>query len=144
MAAVILTTLAGTVIQSQFNLAAIQGLGAELSIADWLWVTVQDLGAFSPVYFIIILATFLLAIPAAALAVRLIGSARQGLYMGGTALGLFVALQVIDHLVPMPTLIAATRSLPGMAFMLAAAAAGGWLFAAMTSATRLSQHRNAS
>lgn len=149
MAAVILTTLAGTVIQSQFNLAAIQSLGAGISLGDWLWVTVQDLGSFSPVLFIITLMTFIVAIPATAITIRLIGrerldSARKGLYMAGTALGLFVALQVIDHLVPMPTLIAATRDALGTVFMLAAAAAGGALFAAMTSASRLSQHRKPS
>lgn len=132
MAAVMLATLAGTLVQTQFNMVAIQALGAGIGPGTWLWVTVQDLAGFSPILFIITLLCFIVAIPASAVTARLTGLPRHWVYMAGTAVGLLVALRVIDHQVPMPTLIAASRGPFGTAAMMACAAAGGWLFAAMT------------
>ncbi|MDX1588702.1 MAG: hypothetical protein R3296_07165 [Oleiphilaceae bacterium] len=136
MAAVLLTTLTGTLVQTQFNLAAVQALGAGIGPGTWLWVTLQDLAGFSPVLFVITLMTFLVAIPASALFCRLTGLPRYLVYTVGTATGLVVAMRLVDHQVPMPTLIAASRGLFGTVALMACAAAGGWIFAAMTSDTR--------
>ena len=132
IAAVLLATITGSIVQTQFNLAAIHSLGAEIPMGLWLSTTLQDLIEFSPVLFIIIAVTFLVALPVGALMARILGALRTPLCVVSAAVGLGVAIHVINDLVPMPTLIAATRETPGLIAMLACAGAGGWLYAAMT------------
>jgi len=132
MAAVILATLLGTVIQTQANLLALQSVGAGVTPGQWLLTTGKDLAFFSPILFILTAIAFLAALPAAALVSRMVGQGRPLIFAVAAGVGLLVAFRVVDHLAPMPTLIAATRGIIGTLAMMAAAGAGGWLFARMT------------
>ncbi len=127
---VLVTALAGTVLQSQINLAAISALGAPVGVADRLAVTAADLLGFAPTLAGLALPALLVALPLAAWVARHTGaSARTALYALAGWGGLLVAFAAADAAAPMPTLIAATRSFGGALTVAAAGALGGWLFA---------------
>ncbi|WP_089659329.1 hypothetical protein [Franzmannia pantelleriensis] len=127
--AVLVTTLSGSLIQTQFNLAALTALGAEISLATRLTTTAQDLVGFAPLYASLVAVTLTVALPLAALSRRWLPLPAGLLYASAAALGLWLAFMVVDALAPMPTLIAATRSLTGTLCMLVGAALGGVLYA---------------
>ncbi|MEI2416419.1 hypothetical protein V8Z80_09560 [Orrella sp. JC864] len=130
LAAVAATAVAGTLVQTQINLAAIAALGAPVTLADRLRVSAADLLGFTPTLAALAFAALLLALPAAALLARRGGpGVRAPLYALAGWAGLMAAFGVADALAPMPTLIAATRSLPGALAVAASGALGGWLYA---------------
>jgi glucose/arabinose dehydrogenase len=124
----------GSLIQTQFNLQALEALGVEIGMGTRLETSVQDLGNFAPLYAILFGVSFLLSQGAASLVVRLAGNVgRLWLYPLAAAMGLWVTLVIVNTLAPMPTLIAATRGAGGLIAMLVAAAIAGWLFAMLVS-----------
>ncbi|PAU75081.1 hypothetical protein [Halomonas salipaludis] len=127
--ALLVTTLSGSLIQTQFNLAAIAALGAEISLTTRLTTSVHDLLGFAPLYAGLVAAVLAAALPLAALVRRWLALPAGLLYPLAAALGLWLALLVVDALAPMPTLIAATRSLSGTLAMLGGAALGGLVYA---------------
>lgn len=128
---VVFATLMGSITQTQFNLAALQSLGAEVSLTVRLQATGQDLLGFTPAYAAIMVVTLLLALPLAALVARLWPAWRLPLYFFAGGIGLLVAFQVADFVAPMPTLIAATRTALGSAAMMLSGAFGALLFATL-------------
>ncbi len=129
--AVAFATVLGSIIQTQINLAAIQSLGAPVSLSVRLNATVRDLLGFTPAYAGIMAVTLLFAMPLAALASRFLSTWRLPLYFLAGGLGLLAAFQIADAVAPMPTLIAATRSAEGTAAMMLSGAFGGLLFATL-------------
>ncbi len=129
--AVAFATVLGSIIQTQFNLASLQSLGAPVSLSVRLSATVRDLLSFTPAYAAIMCVTLLCALPLAALAARFLPAWRLPLYFLAGGLGLLVAFQIADAVAPMPTLIAATRSAEGTAAMMLSGAFGGLLFATL-------------
>lgn len=154
--AVLVTTALGSILQTQINLAELQALGAPVPVDVRLRTTGQDLLGFTPAYAGLVTASFLVSLPAAAWVARrrerrpapiegrrvalpppgAPGPGRAGavarvlLHAVAAAAGLAVAFQVADAVAPMPTLIAATRSLAGTALLLIGAGIGGSVFAA--------------
>jgi len=123
-------TKLGSLIQTQFNLQALQALGVEIGMGTRLETSVQDLANFAPVYALLFGISFLFSLSIAYWVARLAGNLnRLWVYPLATAVGLWVTLMVVNTLAPMPTLIAATRGTGGLLSMLAAAAVSGWLFA---------------
>ncbi|GGX94211.1 hypothetical protein GCM10007160_22270 [Litchfieldella qijiaojingensis] len=129
VAAVLDATLLGSIVQTQFNLAALSALGAEISFTTRLATTGHDLLGFTPLYGSLIAIMMLGAMPAASVVTRWLGSGAWLIHALAAALGLWVTLWIVDTLAPMPTLIAATRSLEGTLAMMATAALGGWGYA---------------
>jgi hypothetical protein len=127
--AVVDATLAGSVVQTQFNLAALTALGAEISLATRLSATAHDLVGFTPLYGSLVAIMLLVAMPVATLLTRWLGVAAWLIHALAAALGLWLMLAIVDALAPMPTLIAATRSDAGTLAMMASAALGGWGYA---------------
>ena len=132
--AVLCGSLAGSVIQSQFNLAAISGLGAEIPLPVWFATTLEDIVGFAPLYAGMMAVSLLLGLLAAALCLRWLTPAQRAtwqvpVYALAGALGIFVAFQAANAAAPMPTLIAATRCVPGTLAMMLSGALGGWIFA---------------
>lgn len=124
-------TVLGSIIQTQLNLAALQSLGAPVSLSVRLSATARDLLGFTPAYAAIMGVTLLCALPLAALAARFLPTWRLPLYFLAGGLGLLAAFQIADAVAPMPTLIAATRSAEGTAAMMLSGAFGGLLFATL-------------
>jgi len=127
--ALILGSVLGSLIQTQFNLLSIQSLGADIGFGLRVQTSLQDLWNFGPVYALLFGLSFLLS-QAAALALGRL-TPRIGwppLFALAAAVGLWVTFQLVNALAPMPTLIAATRSPFGLMAMLASALMAGWVF----------------
>lgn len=123
----------GSLVQTQFNLSALSALGASFSLVDRLVVMGQDLVGFAPVYGVLLAAALVPGFLVTAGLLRLLGwPYRDFWYALGGALALWATLALVDVLAPMPTLIAATRTLPGLLAMLGTAAVAGWVFAQLT------------
>lgn len=126
----------GTLIQTQLNLEALRQMGVQIPVADRLNTSLYDLAHFAPVYFILFGLSFVVS---QSVAVRVaskfqsgFASARKWWCALGGALGLWATFKLVDSLVPMPTLIAATRGVGGQLLMLLPAAISGYLFATIT------------
>ena len=132
--ALIVGSVLGSLVQTQFNLQALEALGVEISMGARLETSVQDLVNFTPLYAILFGVSFLFSQGLAALVVKLAGSvSRLWLYPLAAATGLWVTLVMVNALAPMPTLIAATRGIGGLMAMILVAAVAGWLFAWLVS-----------
>ena len=130
--ALIVGSVLGSLVQTQFNLQALEGLGVEVSMGARLETTVQDLLNVAPLYAILFGLSFLFSQVAASLVARLAGpSGRLWLCPLAAAVGLWATFRIVDALAPMPTLIAATRDMGGLLAMLVTAALSGLLFAVL-------------
>jgi hypothetical protein len=121
--AIIVAAVLSSIIQSLFNLAAIAALVEQLPLRDWLYTIWFDLGSFTPTMLVIMTPLLLATI--------------------FSALGLLVALWAINTLAPMPTLIAASRSLSGSFALALCAAAGAALYVRLTSSGKLKNNHKA-
>lgn len=128
--AVLLATLWGSVVQTQFNLAALIELGATVSPYLRGHTTGQDLVRFGPLYLAVVGVTFLIAFPIAAKLSR--GRNRVSWFALGGLVGLIAAIKLVDALVPPPVLIAATRDVVGLLSMTAGGALAGAIYAKLT------------
>jgi hypothetical protein len=128
LAAVAVTAATGSILQTQFNLAAIAAIGAPVPPGVRLQTTLQDLAGFGPLIVLITASGFALAFPVAAWLARRRRAWRATLYTvaGGTALA--IAILLMNALLPM-TLIGATRWLTGTLALVAAGTLGGRVFA---------------
>ncbi|MFL1453341.1 PQQ-dependent sugar dehydrogenase [Marinobacter sp. GN3S48] len=128
--ALIMGVLAGSLVQTQFNLLALRNLGVEIGLGTRLQTSLEDLVNFAPVYAVVFGASFLVSQLVASLMIRQLELRGRAPFLSlGAAVGLWVTFKLVDFLAPMPTLIAATRGAGGMVAMLATAAVAGWLFA---------------
>lgn len=126
--AVLIATLLGSIVQTQFNLAALSGLGVDISGATRLRATAHDLTGFTPLYGAVIAAAFLIALPLAALLARRWQSLRTWLYVLAGSLGILTALLVMTAVMPI-TPVAAARTAPGLLALAACGVVAGWAFA---------------
>ena len=122
----------GSVVQTQWNLQALVGLGVEIPLAARLLTTGQDLIGFAPVYGGILAAGWLPALVAAALLARWWPAGRVPLLAMAAGVGMVAAVRAVDAAAPMPVFIDATRHLPGLLTMAVGAVVGGWLYARLT------------
>lgn len=129
--AVAVAVAAGSLVQTQFNLAAIQGVGVDIPFQVRVAATLHDLGSFTPLYAAIVAIAFVPAFLVAAWIVRRRPQQRVALFAVTAAASLLVVFLVADALAPMPTLIGATRTITGTLAMLLTAALAAALFALM-------------
>lgn len=128
--AVLIATALGSIVQTQFNATAIADLGFDVVLRDRIAMTLHDLGAFTPIYGLMVGTTLMLALPVAVLAARWVGGYSLWFLAAG-AVGIFVAFVVANAVLPMPTFIAATRGIGGILSMMFSAAVGAWAFGRM-------------
>lgn len=133
--AVVVGAVLGSIVQSQFSMAAIASLGVEVTPAEWLGVTVRDLFGFAPVWALVVAVSLLPAFPVAGLVVRRAPDARTGVYFLAGGVGVMCALVIMTSVLPV-TPVAAARSPVGMGLMALGGAVGGVAFARWT-ATRV-------
>ncbi|TVP88950.1 MAG: hypothetical protein EA347_05105 [Thioalkalivibrio sp.] len=127
-AAVVVTAGAGSVIQTQFNLAMIQQLGAPVPIPVRLETTLHDLASFAPTYALLVAAGFLVALPISGLLARLWPGGRIVLHALAGGAAIVAALLVMNAVLP-ATMIGAARFPSGVAALALAGVLGGLLFA---------------
>lgn len=131
LAAVLATTLAGSIAQTQVNLAALAGLGAEIGLALRLRATLDDVVGFAPAWGGIVATGLLLALPVAAWLGRRRAAWRTALFTLAGALAVLVALCSMRLALGL-TAVAAARSPTGLLLLVICGAAGGWLYARLT------------
>ena len=129
LAATLVTAVAGSIIQTQFNVAAITALGVPVPPAVRLQTTLQDLVGFAPMLAAIAGAGFLVALPVAAWLARHL-QRRTLLYTLAGATAVATAILLMNALLPI-TVIGATRSLAGLLALAACGALGGWTFSGL-------------
>lgn len=127
--AVLLASVLGTVLQTQFNLASLQALGAPMPLAVRLQTTGLDLLGFSPLFAVLVILGFAFALPAASLLARYWPALRWAIFALAGALAVLAAMALANALLPMPTLIGANRSLAGTLGLMACGSLGAVLFA---------------
>lgn len=130
--AVLLTTILGSIFQTQVNLAYMRDIGPPIEFAMRIGNTWHDLTHFALLYAVIAFITLLVALPLAEWIAHKVPGHRMVWLVLGAVIGLTVCLQVVDAVAPMPTFIAATRSIGGTLTMLLAAAIGAMVYVLMT------------
>lgn len=136
VAALLLATVWGSVVQTQFNLQALAALDVDIPLRVRALTTLQDLAGFGPAYAGIVLAAWLPAFLVAALLVRVWPKARVPLYALAAGVGLVAAVRAVDAVAPMPVLIDATRGIGGLLAMAAGSLLAGAAFAWWTRTRR--------
>lgn len=130
--AVLATAILGSVVQTQFNMAAIASLGPEIPWGLRAQVTGRDLLGFAPTLALLVGAAFAVGLPLAALLARTLGPrGRIAVFAVAGGLALFAAIAAMNALLPV-TPIAATRELVGMVSVALSGGVGGWLYAVAT------------
>ncbi|WP_296222067.1 hypothetical protein [Pseudomonas sp. UBA2684] len=130
--AVLVATVVGSIIQTQFNLAALQAIGAPMPLDVRLRTTGQDLLGFSPTLGLLVTLGFALAIPAAVWLSRPLPAARLAIFVVAGALAVLLAMMLANALAPMPTLIGANRSVAGTLGLMASGSLGALCFAVLS------------
>ncbi|UQY37100.1 hypothetical protein K8U54_11660 [Pseudomonas fulva] len=134
--AVLVATVLGSVVQTQFNLAALQQLGASISPGIRLQATAHDLLGFSPTFAALVIAAFIVALPLTARLAPAQGGLRGLAFLLAGALAVWLALAVANALAPMPTLIGANRTLAGTLALMLCGSLGSLVFARFSGAAR--------
>lgn len=128
LAAVLLTGILASIVQTQFVLAALIAVGAPVGLADRLAMTGADLLGFAPLYTGLIALGFLAAFGAGALVRRWTGLPPVLVYgaAGAACLALMLAL-MREAFFGVP-LVAGARTPAGVLAQLACGALGGAVF----------------
>ncbi len=126
-AAVVATTVLGSFIQTQANLAAIARIYQPVSFGDRIGTTVFDLASFGPTWGLIVALGFLVAFLVAGGLARRWPRHRVWLFPLAGFTAVVTALLIIDAMLPI-TLIAAARSVMGQLLLSLAGAVGGWVY----------------
>lgn len=126
--ALLLGAVLGSLLQSQLNLSAIAAISGPISVADKLSTMQFDLRHFMPTLAALMALPLLLAIILAGWLRRYQPMLPRSLYFLLAALGFYVTLLLINQLAPMPTLIAANRTLRGTLGLLAVCGLAAWFF----------------
>lgn len=136
VAAVVLATVWGSIVQTQYNLAGLGSIGAEISGGLRLGATLQDVfSGFSPTYGgYVVLPSLLVAFLVAAWIAARQPTARYVWFGLGGGLAIGLGIPIVNWLAPVALLIGATRDVSCTLLMALGGVAAGLLFAALTSA----------
>lgn len=126
--AVLTTAILGSVIQSQFNLSRIAGLGETIRPSTRIEVTLFDLISFAPTYAIIMAVALLIGLLVAGWPATRWPQWRSGWYALAGFVAVSVALLVMNAMLPI-TAIGAARTATGIVALSLAGAVGGWAYA---------------
>jgi len=130
----------GSLVQTQFNLAAVASLDGPVPFHLRIETTMLDLAGFAPALALIVAVGFAIAFPVAAWLARRwrLGSVpRLLLYALAGATAVATPIFLMNHLLSMAP-IAATRDTAGLLLLCSGGALGGSLFAALVDADRAS------
>ena len=131
LAAVLVAAALGSIIQTQYNMAAIRALDAPVPAGTWVMVTLKDLLGFGGFYGAAVAVSFVVGLGVAALVARVLPSWRTLVFTLAGGVAIFGFLQILPVFLPAADLkiIAATRYASAVALMVMAGAVGGWVYA---------------
>lgn len=128
LVALVVASVAAAIIQTQFNISALHDWSVEIDWALRKEATLHDIVNFSPTFTIILGISLLFSLPIAYFLERRSVESQPIWFVVGGGVGLWVAFLIVDALLPMPTLIAVNRTIPGLLSMVACGAFAGYLF----------------
>lgn len=130
LAAVVVTVVWGSIVQTQYNLVALSAIGTDIGPGTWLRATFADIfSGFSLTYGgYVVLPSLLVAFGVAWLVVRRTGAPLPWFGLAG-GLAILAGIPLVNWLSPLALLIGATRDLSCTFLMAAGGMAGGVLFA---------------
>ncbi|MBN7799137.1 hypothetical protein [Parahaliea mediterranea] len=127
----LLTYVVASVLATASVMSSLRGMGVDVGVATQLQATWHDLLGMSSSYLLMILVAFVLALPVAALLVRLAGGWRLPLFLLAGAVALLV-LHWLLSLTLQVTPVAAARTPLGLAGQCVAGALGTGLYALLS------------
>ncbi len=125
LAAVVVATLLGSVVQTQFNLARITGLDVTVPGSVRIETTLFDLAHFAPIWAVIMALAMIIAMPIAGLLARRWQEFRGMLYPLAGFVAACTALLVMNAMLPV-TPVGAARTWAGIVSMALPGALAGW------------------
>lgn len=125
--AVVSAYVLGAFASTQMVLNAVSALGVPVGAATRASAVLHDLPGMAPVYGPLIVIAFLIAFPVAALVMRFVPGPRTLGYVLAGAVALLAVHLLMPALLGMH-MFAATRSVVGVAWQVAAGAVGGYVF----------------
>lgn len=133
LAAALVTVIWGSVVQTQFNLAALTGIGVDIGTGTNLRATFADIfSGFTLTYAgYMVLPSLLVAFIAAWLIVQRTGAPLLWFGLAG-GVAILAAIPLVNWLSPLALLIGASRDLSCTILMAVGGVIGGLLFAWMT------------
>ena len=126
--AVVVAAALGSIIQTQYNLARLAGLGESFSTRTRLDTTLFDLVSFAPTYAVVMALALLIALVVAGVLVRYLGRWPMALFVLAGFAAVAAALGLMSAMLPV-TVISAARSAGGFILLCLAGALGAWLHA---------------
>ena len=143
LAAVVVTVVWGSIVQTQYNLAALTAIGVDIGPGINLRATFTDIfSGFSLTYAgYMVLPALLVAFFVAWLVVRRAGAAFLWFGLAG-GLAILAAIPLVNWLSPLALLIGASRDMSSIVVMALGGVAGGVLFAWMTRPTATADTRH--
>lgn len=132
-AAVVATAVAGSVLQTQVNLAAIAALGGPLTPAIRAMTTAEDIVFFGPLMAGVSALALIPAFAVGGLVARRLGPAWRvpGMAFAG-GIGIWCAFTVLGLFIPVPSLFGALRGPFGLPILSLSGPVGGLVYAALT------------
>ena len=127
LAAILLATVFGAIIQSQYNLAAIAALDVHIPLGTWIATTLKDIVGFGMLYGLLVAVAFFVALPVAAWLSRRFVDRAQWIFMLAGSAAVAVLLLLLKAALPM-TAIAATRDPSTVVLMALAGVPAGWVY----------------
>jgi len=142
LAAVVVAVVWGSVVQTQYNLAALTGIGVDIGPGINLQATMIDIfSGFSLTYGgYIVLPALLVAFFIAWLVVRRTGAPLLWFALAG-GLAILVGIPLVNWLSPLALLIGASRDFSSVILMAVGGAIGGILFAWLTHRRQPESHQ---
>lgn len=122
----------GVIVQTQFVLSALKDIGAPVGVGDRIAMTGADLIGLGPLYAALIAIGFVIAFPAAALALRVAALPRTLVFAAAGAVCVGAMLVLMREVFFGVPLIAGARTLAGQSGQAVCGALAGAAFALMT------------
>lgn len=138
LAALVVATIWGAIVQTQFNLAALSGIGTDIGAGVNARTTVRDIfSGFSPTYggYVVLPALLVAFLAARFIADRAGGSRSLWFAIAGT-LGLGLAIPLVNYLAPVALLVGATRDHLCTVLMALGGGAAGLVFVGLLPRSR--------
>lgn len=136
LVAVVIATVLGSIVQTQFNLAALNGIGAGIGPGTNLAVTFRDVfSGFSPTYGVyVVVPSLLVAFACAWLIVQRTRIAPWVVFAIAGATAILIGIPLVNYLSPVALLVGASRDLLCTVLMAAGGLVAGLVFSGIAAA----------
>jgi hypothetical protein len=130
LAAVVFATVWGAIVQTQFNVSALNGIGADISGPVRMQTTLRDIfSGFTPTYGgYVVLPSLLVAFVVASWIHRRMPGPRWTWFAAAGGVAILLGNPVVNFISPLALLVGATRDLSCLIIMALGGVAAGMLF----------------